>query len=75
MNKIFLNMFLLLLFLPAQAADIPEAEIEDQKHDQEMCVQQRVNQCIDVMCQTSEDINCTQICEQNAKNECLQAGE
>lgn len=75
MKNIFFSILLLLFCLPLKAADIPELEIEDQKFDQELCAQQRASQCIDIMCQTSEDINCTQICEENAKNECLQAGE
>lgn len=65
---------LLVLFVPSiQAAESPE-EIQLQQDDQKLCVQQRVKQCIDT-CDKTEDTNCSQMCEENAKNECRQAGE
>ncbi|WP_133127765.1 hypothetical protein [Legionella nagasakiensis] len=74
MSRFIVLMLLALLFLPTQAADIPEAAVQAQQNDQELCVQQKIKQCID-KCQETEDINCTQLCKKNTKNECRQAGE
>ncbi|KTC86444.1 hypothetical protein [Legionella brunensis] len=74
MNRLMSCIPLVLFFLSAQAAEPSLGQIETQQNDQELCVQQRVKNCIDV-CEKSDDDNCKQICEQNAKNECRQAGE
>lgn len=41
---------------------------------QELCAQQFLSQCMD-RCQKTNDINCTQACQENAQNQCRQAGE
>ncbi|MDI9818310.1 MULTISPECIES: hypothetical protein [unclassified Legionella] len=73
--KIFLvSLFVFMFFLPAHAADISEEEIQTQADDQTLCIQQRLPQCIN-QCQSAGGSNCVQMCEENIKNECRQAGE
>lgn len=71
----FITILLSVFFsITVQAADISETGIEDQQDDQELCVKQRTEQCLSV-CNSTDDINCSQACDENAKNECLEAGE
>ncbi|ARG98861.1 hypothetical protein B6N58_06125 [Legionella micdadei] len=74
MDRFILVLLLSVLFITTWAADITKTEIQDQQNAQELCIQQRVNQCINA-CEKSKGNNCTQTCEANAKNECRQAGE
>lgn len=74
MNRSIVASLLMLFFLPVQSADITQSAIETQQSDQELCVQQLVNQCID-KCKNAGDNNCVQLCQENAKHECRQAGE
>ena len=45
-----------------------------QQEDQELCVQQFVTQCIS-KCDQSKMSNCSALCQQDAQNQCLYAGE
>lgn len=72
--KKFLLMALWALTFPAAANDPPESAIVDQKYDQERCVKDLMNRCQED-CKTVNDPDCISRCQENAKNECLQAGE
>ncbi|KGP62223.1 hypothetical protein EP47_01545 [Legionella norrlandica] len=74
MRKFLLSAVTILLFLPAQAGDISEIDIQDQESAQELCAHEFYNQCIN-KCDKTNYGDCTQACEENAKNQCLQAGE
>lgn len=67
-------MLLLMFYLPTQAEDIPEINIETQHKAQERCQKERAAQCV-AMCKKSDDSNCALSCDEIAKNECRQAGE
>ncbi|KTC67786.1 hypothetical protein Lbir_3034 [Legionella birminghamensis] len=57
------------------AADgIPEVQIQDQDADQGRCVQDILQKCIS-KCESADDKNCVALCNENARNECRQAGE
>lgn len=74
MNKFFLAVLLTWVF-PVQAADPPESAIVHQKHDQESCVLDLIARCNED-CKTATDSpDCVSRCRENAKNECLEAGE
>ncbi|KTD49059.1 hypothetical protein Lrub_1410 [Legionella rubrilucens] len=74
MKKILL-MGLWALAFSAVAVDPPESAIVDQKYDQERCVQDLMNRCHEA-CKTAKgDPDCVSRCQDNAKNECRQAGE
>jgi hypothetical protein len=75
MRKFILSITLCIFMLPIQAADITEREIVNQENDQNACAQQRLSDCLSIMCRNSSDEECTQTCTENAKNECRQAGE
>ncbi len=75
MKRFILKMLLVLCSLPTQAAGIPKLDITEQKDQQVVCIEQRINQCT-TKCQKSNDIpNCSQLCQKNVKNECRYAGE
>ena len=42
--------------------------------DQDLCISQFSNQC-QVKCQETNDVNCAQRCQEDALNQCRQAGE
>lgn len=76
MKNVLLSMALLLCVLPANADDTSETntEIESQQYDQSLCEQQVTSRCVN-KCLSSGETNCVELCEDNAKNECRQAGE
>jgi len=74
MNKFITTVLLILFVVLTQANEPPELNIQLQKDAQEQCVVLRTNACISV-CQKTNAKNCTQLCSENAKNECRQAGE
>lgn len=66
--------FLCWLSLIAQA-DVPSpAAIDGQQVDQSICIQQRLDSCIQ-KCQLDKMTNCEGVCKENIKNECHWAGE
>lgn len=75
-EKYLLVLFLLFYSLIGFAeAGLSEEQIQSQETDQSNCYQQIVNECIYKCNQTSNNKDCNSLCELNAKNECLQAGE
>lgn len=73
MNRFILCGLMLCYVFAAQAEDIPAA-VQLQENDQASCVVKLVNQCVP-KCKATDDINCSQVCEENAKNQCRDAGE
>lgn len=72
--QLVISALLLIFLLPVQAEDASLIDIPLQKGDQQRCVQQRVTQCL-AKCDTTLGSDCKAMCEENAKNECRQAGE
>ena len=68
MDKFIVSILMMFFFLLAQTAEATPQEA------QELCVQKTVNSCL-YQCQKTNTINCTQACQENAKNQCRQAGE
>lgn len=68
MNKFIVSGLMGFFFLFTQVA------VASQQEAQELCMQQFLSQCMD-RCQKTNDINCTQACQENAQNQCRQAGE
>ena len=73
MRQLIASMILMLFIFPAVAAESASA-IAEQQDDQDLCVQQRLQPCLD-KCQASGMEDCQDLCEENIKNKCLQAGE
>ena len=61
-----------LLIFPAmgQADDDPRQTLDSQKFDQSMCVQEVAGDCVNTMCLTSEERDCTDKCEADAEVKC-----
>lgn len=74
MNTYLLFLILLFAFIPANAADQTNKAVESQRYDQSICFEQRVKQCLK-RCQQTGIENCVQLCSENARNECREAGE
>lgn len=68
MIKINPYVLILLCCLPIQTATASEIE------NQELCVQQTVDACMK-QCEKSNDIVCSEACQTNAQNQCIEAGE
>lgn len=64
MNKCLIGLLLSLSFATSYA---------DQEA-QDSCIAQFSNQC-QIKCQETDDINCAQRCQDDAVNQCRQAGE
>jgi len=64
MNKFLIGLLLSLSFTTIHA---------DQEA-QDLCIAQFSNQCL-AKCQETNDINCTQRCQDDAVGQCRQAGE
>ena len=64
MNKFLIGLLLSLSF-PTTYAN---------QEDQDLCIAQFSNQC-QTKCQETNDVNCTQRCQDDAVNQCRQAGE
>lgn len=64
MTKFLLVFILSLLFTTSYA----------NQEDQDLCIAQFANQC-QAKCQETNDINCSQQCQDDAVNQCRQAGE
>ncbi|CDZ79000.1 hypothetical protein BN59_03315 [Legionella massiliensis] len=75
MIKQILTSLLLLALAATYAAEPSPTAIDDQKDDQSLCIQQRIDLCIKKLCQSKEEQNCVNTCELTVKNECRQAGE
>lgn len=73
MNRFLVCILMVLIAFAAQAEDAVQA-IELQENDQASCVTKLINQCVP-KCKATDDSNCAQVCEENAKNQCRDAGE
>jgi len=71
-NKIkFIAVFL--LFLVTQnllAIETYQTQEEARKYDKDMCIATHSNQCLSETCLTSEDIDCSEQCRQEAEAKC-----
>lgn len=54
----------------AFAADIPTVEAGAQEFDEQMCVEQYANDCINTICLTSERRDCQAQCRKEAVDKC-----
>jgi hypothetical protein len=69
--KRIISILLLLSFpLLMEGADIPEVIEENNDYNQETCVANARNNCMNMICVTSSDINCSQNCQADAENQC-----
>ena len=67
MNKFIVNVLMLFFFLTSIAV-ASEQEVRD------LCVEKTVSRCLE-QCEKTNNINCTEACQDVAKNQCRQAGE
>lgn len=74
MKKTMILLGLIISLNVAAEDGIPEAQIIDQDDSQLTCTQERSAACIS-KCESQDDSNCIALCQENAKHECLQAGE
>ena len=72
MHKV-ITILLALIWVPIPAAS-SQINLQEDENAQARCIQQFVAQCIN-KCEKAGDSDCTQLCAENAKNECRQAGE
>lgn len=72
--KTIICVCLLTFVMPACADDMPEINNQEQQDAQKSCEQLRFEHCI-AKCDINSGQDCTDQCSQNAKNECLEAGE
>ena len=77
MNRvIFTGLNLLLISIMAHADDVGSMQVDEQLSNEVRCRQIIVQRCLSDSCVNARDNTaCRQICEENAKNQCLQAGE
>ncbi|STX28575.1 Uncharacterised protein [Legionella beliardensis] len=73
MHKL-ISILLVLIWVPMPAIASSQINVQEDENAQARCIQQFVTQCIN-KCEKSGDSDCTQLCAENAKNECRQAGE
>lgn len=77
MNRVaFTGLNLLLSSIVVHADDIGSMQVEEQLSNERRCRQIVVQRCLSDSCVDARDNTaCRQMCEENAKNQCLQAGE
>jgi len=65
-------LYLALISLPAlcTAADNPTVVLGAEAYDQQACIQQYTNECIDNVCLTSEERDCSDECASSAEDKC-----
>jgi len=61
---------LLLAFIAAVAIADDQVKEEAEKYDKTMCVARQSNQCINEVCETSDAIDCSEKCQQEAAAKC-----
>lgn len=75
MSKLIQILFILFSHLTVlSAASNLGINWQEEQNAQQGCIQQFVADCLS-KCEKSEDNNCIQLCSENAKNQCRQAGE
>ncbi|KTD78775.1 hypothetical protein [Legionella waltersii] len=72
MRKGRFHLMLFLFYIPIQAHSIQAVQIEDPV--QAECRKEFYNQCIS-KCETTDVTDCGKACEQQAVNQCVEAGE
>ncbi|MBA3537918.1 MAG: hypothetical protein H0T84_15160 [Tatlockia sp.] len=75
MKKINLILVLSLSFIAIQAAGMHQKALTNQQNSQTLCVQKRINNCINKFCGIKAPLICVKICHKTIKNECRYAGE
>ncbi len=68
------SILIILLYLPIQVAFSSQINVHEDEDAQASCIQQLIAKCIN-KCESADDTHCTQLCAENAKNECRQAGQ
>lgn len=74
MSRTILLLFTVLFAFPLYAEEESAQEIIGQQNDQDLCVQQRMQDCMK-KCEGSEISDCKEECAEVSRNECLYAGE
>lgn len=71
------QLILICLFFPALAiaADIPEIVDQNEADSQELCVARASADCLNTICPTSPDINCSDNCKDDAVDKCQEMQE
>jgi hypothetical protein len=75
MRKLSVVMCLFCLPLLLQAADLPDVVNTSGAFDQQMCVNQVINDCVNTICENSPDIHCTDQCQVSAQAKCQEMSE
>lgn len=72
LSKLLFTGFGLVFSLFVWAADIPQVDIESQEFNQEQCIDDNTQTCINDQCLTSEATDCQDQCNQQAQAVCQQ---
>ncbi len=54
----------------ANSPDDPRTIIGSETYDQKMCIERYASKCIDAVCRTSEERNCSDKCQESAHDKC-----
>jgi|GEM_PF-2663647 len=57
------------------AVDIPSVDEGSAGYNQEMCIEETTNNCIDTICLTSSAIDCEDQCRSDATDKCQQLAD
>jgi hypothetical protein len=68
--KYSMGLFLLLFSLAAQAADDSTVILDSENYDQKMCIDRTSGDCVNTICLTSEERDCTDKCKADAEEKC-----
>ena len=71
MSQYAISLFLIMFACASQAEGL---NIQVQQDARERCAQEFEAQCMKA-CQKTNDVNCSQACSENARNQCRDAGE
>ncbi|WP_133129539.1 hypothetical protein [Legionella yabuuchiae] len=74
MKQLLCALFFFLFSFCAIAADIPEVEQGAEDYDETMCVQRYTDNCINMVCLTSEERDCQEQCQKDAEDKCKLQG-
>lgn len=72
-KKIGIIATLLIAFTTASADELPNVQQGASAYDWQSCVDSKTSECLNG-CATSEDISCSDNCEQTAKDKCQSEG-
>lgn len=54
----------------AEAADVPDMVNSNASYQEQLCINNAYNNCLNVICPNSPDINCDDKCVKDAKTKC-----